>query len=165
MGKRAAAHVMLLSSLALPGCQAAAPTESPHTVAETVVAAFDQGDVERFLAVLPSEESLGRAFDCGRADTLRAALRRRLDELRSEFDSRKQANFRMRLLAFDEPGSETLELAPGDVFQGCTARTALTVHRARVSIARKRGGRNDDSHETWTFMRFDADGPWYYGKF
>jgi len=163
MARRAAARILMLSSLA--GCQAATPTESPQTVAEAVVGAFDTGDVERFLAVLPSEQQLGDAFDCGRTDTLRAALRRRLDDIRTEFDSRKKANFRMRLLEFDEPGSETLELVPGDIYQSCSARVPLTIHRSRVSISRKRGGRNDDSHDTWAFLRFAPDGPWYFGKF
>jgi len=149
----------------LTSCHGTAPTDSPRAVADTVVGALDQGDVQRFLSVLPAEAQLGQAFDCGHSDTLRTALRRRLDDLRSELEARRNANFRMRLLAFDEPGSETTELAPGDVFQGCTVRTAVVVHRSRVALSRKRAGRNEDTRELWTFLRFERDGAWFYGKF
>lgn len=156
---------VILAALVLMGCNAGAPSGSPRAVAETVVGAFDTGDVARFMSVLPSEDQLGAAFDCGRADTLRAALRRRLDDIQSEFEARRMANFRMRLLAFDLDGSETSALGSGDVYQGCTVRAPVTVHRSRVSLSRKRGGRNDDSTDTWTFLRFEPEGPWYYGKF
>lgn len=150
-------------AVVLGGC-AAPPNASPRTVADVVVKALDQGDVPGFLAVLPSEDQLGEAFDCGHADTLRAALRRRLDDLRAELEARREAHFRTRISAWDEAGSETVELAPGDVFQGCAARAAVTVHRSRLTLTRTRGGRNDNARETWTFLRFEPDGPWYYGK-
>lgn len=156
---------VILAALVLTGCHAGAPTDSPRSVAEAVVVAFDTGDVARFMSVLPSEDQLGAAFDCGRADTLRAALRRRLDDIHGEFEARRMANFRMRLVAFDLEGTETSALGIGDVYQGCTVRAPITVHRSRVSLSRKRGGRNDDSTDTWTFVRFEPDGPWYYGKF
>jgi hypothetical protein len=153
-----------LPAVALIACSSGAPNESPRSVAETVTSALDEGDVQRFLEVLPPEDKLGEAFDCGRSDSLRAALRRRLDELRAEFEARRKANFKVRLVAFDLAGSTTAELAPGDVFQGCTARHPLTLHSARVSLSRQRAGRIDDTTETWSFLRFEPNGPWYYGK-
>lgn len=143
---------------------ASPPNTSPRSVADAVIKALDQGDVQRFLAVLPTEDQLGEAFDCGHADTLRAALRRRLDDLRAELEARREAHFRTRLLGWDEDGSETVELEPGDVFMGCAARVPLTVHRSRLTLQRTRGGRNDNARETWTFLRFESDGPWYFGK-
>lgn len=121
--------------------------------------------MEHFLEVLPPLDALGAAFDCGRADSLRAALRRRLDEIRAEFEARRKANFRVRLVDFDLPGSTTAELTPGDVFQTCTVRHPLTVHSARVALSRHRSGRIEDTTETWSFLRFEPEGPWYYGKF
>lgn len=141
------------------------PTATPRSVAETVVAALDKGDVRRFVAVLPTEDKLGETFDCGRADSLRAALRRRLDDVPAEFEARKKANFRVRLVAFDGEGSESAELAPGDVFHGCTARVAVSMHRSRVTLSRTRGGQNEETQETWTFLQFEPDGPWFYGKY
>lgn len=156
---------VILAALVLTGCGSGAPTGSPRSVAESVVGALDTGDVRRFMAVLPTEDQLGAAFDCGKADTLRAALRRRLDDIHSEFEARRMANFRMRLVSFDRDGSQTTTLTPGDVFRGCVARTPVTLHTSHVSVARKRGGRNDDTDETWPFLRFEPDGPWYFGKF
>lgn len=140
------------------------PTATPRSVADAVVSALDKGDVRRFMAVLPPTDLLGDAFDCGRADSLRAALQRRLDDVPAEFEARRQANFRMRLVAFDETGSDTAELAEGDVFHGCTARRALTVHRSKLRLTRTRGGLNEEVSEVWTFLRFEPEGPWYYGK-
>ncbi len=162
LGKRLALGMAAVALLS--GCRGE-PTATPRSVAETVVAALDKGDVARFLAVLPTEDRLGEVFDCGRADTLRAALRRRLDDVPAEFEARKRANFRVRLIAFDGPGSESVELAPGDVFHGCTARVAVAVHRSRVTVSRTRGGRLEETDETWTFLQFDPEGPWSYGKY
>ncbi len=164
LSPRGGAHASWILLSALGACAGEPPTASPRAVTEAVVAALDEGDVARFLEVLPPEEALGEAFDCGRADTLRAALRRRLDEVRAEFEARRQANFRMRLVAFDGEGSATIDLATGDVFQGCTVRKPLTVHRSRVSLSRQRAGRVEDTAETWVFLRFAPRGPWYYGK-
>ncbi len=150
--------------LALAACRGQ-PTATPRSVADAVVSALDKGDARRFTAVLPPTDLLSDAFDCGRADTLRAALQRRLDDVPAEFEARRQANFRMRLVAFDEAGSETASLAIGDVFHGCTARRAVTLHRSKLRLSRTRGGRNEEVAEVWTFLRFEPDGPWYYAKF
>lgn len=149
--------------LALTACRGQ-PTATPRSVADAVVSALDKGDARRFAAVLPPTDQLGDAFDCGRADSLRAALQRRLDDVPAEFEARRQANFRMRLVAFDETGSDTTDLAEGDVFHGCTARHALTVHRSKLRLSRTRGGLNEEVAEVWTFLRFEPEGPWYYGK-
>jgi len=161
----ATARLAALAAVALlAGCRDD-PTATPRSVAENVVGALDRGDVRRFLAVLPPVDRLGEAFDCGHTDGLRAALRRRLDDVPAEFEARRQANFRVRLLTFDDAGSETEELAPGDVFHGCTARINLTVHRSQVRLSRMRGGRVEEVQESWTFLRFEPAGPWFYGKF
>lgn len=149
--------------LALLGCRGQ-PTVSPRAVADAVVKAMDKGDVPRFMAVLPSLAQLGEAFDCGHGDVLRAALQRRFDDVPAEFEARRQANFRMRLVAFDDASSETAELAVGDPFHGCVAREPVTVNRVKLKLSRTRGGRNEEIVEQWTFLRFEVDGPWYFGK-
>jgi len=155
----------MVACVLMLGCRGGEPTATPRSVAETVVAALDRGDRQRFVAVLPTEDKLGEFFDCGRVDTLRAGLRRRLDDVPAEFEARKKANFRVRLVAFDGPGSESEELVPGDVFHGCSARASVAVHRSRVTLSRTRGGRLEETQETWTFLQFEPEGPWFYGKY
>lgn len=148
--------------LALVSCSSPSASNTPRAVADQVVAALDKGDAAAFLAVLPAETELTRTFDCGRNDTLRNALQRRREDAPAEFAARRQAGHRVRLMQFDKAGTTTVELAPGDVFQGCNVLTSVTVHRSRVELSLSKSGRMDLDQETWTFVRFTVDGPWSY---
>lgn len=147
---------------ALVSCSSPAASNTPRAVADQVITALDKGDASAFLAVLPAEAELTHAFDCGRNDTLRNALQRRREDAPAEFAARRQAGHRVRLVQFDKAGSSTVELVPGDVFQGCTVLTPVTVHRSLVELSLSKSGRMDLDQETWTFVRFTADGPWSY---
>jgi len=129
------------------GCSGGGKPGDTRAVAESFITALDRGDPNRFVAVLPPEDRLGTAFDCGRADTLRATIQRRREDARSDFQAREPADLRV-----------------GDVFHGCTVKASVGVQRAKVTFTLSRGGRADDVQETWTFVRFEPGGPWYYMK-
>lgn len=149
-------------AVAAVACSRGGGPGDTRSVAESFIAALDRGDPNRFVAVLPPEDRLGAAFDCGRADTLRATIQRRREDARSDLEARKAAGLRVKLTDFQP--SEPSELGVGDVFHGCTVKTVVGVQRAKVTFTLSRGGRADDVQESWTFVRFDAGGPWYYMK-
>lgn len=153
----------LLASLA--ACASPADTSTPRAVAERVVAALDRGDAASFLANLPTDTDLERTFDCGRANSLLAATQRRREDAPAEFAARRQAGHKVRLVQFDQPGTQSVELLPGDVFHGCTVRQAVKVHRSRVELSLSKSGRMDLDQETWVFLRFTPDGPWTFARF
>jgi len=144
------------------GCAGGGTPGDTRTVVESVITALDRGDPNRFVSALPPEDRLGATFECGRNDSLRAAIRRRREDARGDLEARKAAGLRVKLADF-EPG-EPGELAVGDVFHGCTVKAAVGVQRAKVTFTLSRGGRADDVQENWTFVRFDPGGPWYYMK-
>lgn len=148
--------------LALVSCSSPPDTSTPRAVADRVVTSLDRGDAAEFLTVLPAEADLAKTFDCGRNDTLRNSLQRRREDAPAEFAARRQAGHRVRLVQFDKAGSTTVEMVPGDVFQGCTVLTPVTVHRSRVELSLSKSGRMDVDQETWTFVRFSAEGPWSF---
>jgi hypothetical protein len=133
-------------------------------VAATVVRALDRGQPEAFLAVLPPDEALEETFDCGHGDTLRGVFQRKRDEARAELAARRAAGHRVKLHVFDGEGSATDELGVGDLFEGCTVKRPVTVHRARVSVSLSKGGRADRDLETWNFLQFEPEGPWYFAR-
>lgn len=149
----------------LMACGSVPDTSSPRAVAERVAGALDRGDAAAFLAMLPADTDLERTFDCGRADNLRAALQRRREDAPAEFAARRQAGHKVRLVKFDQPGTQSVELLPGDVFHGCTVRQAVKVHRSRVELSLSKSGRMDLDQETWVFLRFTPDGPWTFARF
>lgn len=149
----------------LVACASPADMNTPRAVAERVAAALDRGDAGGFLAMLPADGDLERTFDCGRGDNLRAAVQRRREDAPAEFAARRQAGHRVRLVQFDQPGTQTVELLPGDVFHGCTVRQAVKVHRSRVELSLSKSGRMDLDQETWVFLRFTPDGPWNFARF
>ncbi|MBL8785172.1 MAG: hypothetical protein JNJ59_09745 [Deltaproteobacteria bacterium] len=158
------ARNLLVSGLAAGamGCSGGGKPGDTRAVAESFITALDRGDPNRFVAVLPPEDRLGTAFDCGRADTLRATIQRRREDARSDLEARKAAGLRVKLTDFQP--SEPSELGVGDVFHGCTVKASVGVQRAKVTFTLSRGGRADDVQETWTFVRFEPGGPWYYMK-
>jgi hypothetical protein len=146
------------------GCSSPSDTSSPRAVAERVVAALDKGDAGAFLAVLPNDTDLERTFDCSRGNSLRGALQRRREDAPAEFAARLHAGHRVRLMRFDQPGTSTVELVPGDTYQGCSVLQSVMVHRSRVELSLSKSGRMDLDQETWTFLRFSADGPWTFAR-
>lgn len=156
--------LLAVALLAANACGQAADLRSPRAVAERLVAALDEGDATAFVELLPPDPLIAEAFDCGRTDHLRAAFQRRREDAPAEFAARRHAGHRVRLLQFDAPGSTTTPLELGDVFQGCAAKRPLTLHRARVELSLSKAGRMDIDTETWLFLRFTAEGPWYFAK-
>ena len=148
----------------LMSCQSQVDSSSPRAVATLVVSALDKGDAAAFMGVLPTDSQLESTFDCGRTNQLLAALQRRREDAPAEFAARRQAGHRVRLVQFDRPGSATTTLEVGDVFHGCAARVPVTVHRSRIELSLSKAGRIDVDTETWTFLRFTPEGPWYFAK-
>ncbi len=146
------------------GCANGLDQSSPESVARLFVHAVDRGQVEELLAILPPDESLGVTFNCGHANTLRSIFSRKRDEARAELAARKAAGHRMKLHSFDGEGSKTGELVAGDIFEGCTVLRPVTVHRSKVIASLAKGGWADRDTETWTFLRFEPEGPWYFAK-
>lgn len=161
---RALGPLLAIAIFAGNACGQAADLRSPRAVAERLVAALDEGDATAFVELLPPDPLIAEAFDCGRTDHLRAAFQRRREDAPAEFAARRHAGHRVRLVQFDAPGSTTTPLELGDVFQGCAARRPLTLHRARVELSLSKAGRMDIDSETWLFLRFTAEGPWYFAK-
>jgi hypothetical protein len=150
--------------VALMGCGSPPDNATPRAVAERVVAALDAGDAGAFLDTLPSDADLERTFDCSRGNSLRGALQRRREDAPAEFAARRHAGHRVRLVRFDQAGTTSVELVPGDSFQGCTVLKAVMAHRSRVELSLSKSGRMDFDQETWTFLRFSADGPWTFAR-
>jgi len=148
----------------LAACQNQVDSSSPRAVATLVVTALDKGDAATFMGVLPSDSQLESTFDCGRTPQGLASLQRRREDAPAEFAARRQAGHRVRLVHFDRPGSTTTTLEVGDVFHGCAARVPVTVHRSRIELSLSKSGRIDVDIETWTFLRFTPEGPWYFAK-
>jgi len=135
-----------------------ADQSSPRGVAEHYVAAMDGGDVDKALAVIVPRDKLQEAFDCGAGDALGRALQRAREDLRPNFEGLGRTGMRIRLGAF---AAESRTLTIGDTWRDCTARMALEVQRAQVTLAFRKGGRDDEESERWDFVRFTADGPWW----
>jgi hypothetical protein len=153
-----------LLSVLTASCANGLDQSSPEGVARLFVHAIDRGRVDEFLAILPPDEKLASSFDCGHADTLKSVFMRKRDEARAELAARKAAGHQMRLHRFDGEGSKTTELSQGDLFEGCTVLRPLTVHRSKVTASLAKGGSADRDTETWTFLRFEPEGPWYFAR-
>lgn len=123
---------------------------------------MDRRDAELGLRLIAPADKLREAFDCGAADALANAAERAREELRISYEELSATGVAVRLGRFDKDGSETLKLAVGDAFRGCTAKAPVEVHRARLSLIYRKGARDDEDTERWDFIRFAADGPWWF---
>lgn len=152
----------LLVALVTAACGGQGDQASPRGVAEGLAASMDRGDPELGARLIAPEARLREAFDCGPADRLARAIQRAREELRLAYEELRATGVRVRLARMDEPGTETLTLAIGDVWRDCSARRAVEVHRARLTLVYRKGARDDEDQERWDFVRLGPDEPWWY---
>lgn len=154
-------YLPLLLPLLLVGCRSDGPA-TPEAVARLVVKAMNQGEAVNYVRTLPTLEEVGQTFDCGRYDLIRGRLMRAREDVYVEFEARRQAGHRLKLKAFDTEGSKTTRLDVGDMFQGCQVLKPVYVHESQVNLELTRSNRVDPTTETWTFLRFEEQGPWNF---
>lgn len=134
----------------------------PRAVANGLAGAMDRGDVELGMRLMAPEDKLHAAFDCGPADRLARTTERAREELRLAYEELRASGVRVRIGSFDTAQSESLQLAPGDTWRDCVARTAVEVYRGRLTLVYRKGARDDEDDERWDFVRFAPGEPWWY---
>lgn len=135
---------------------------SPRGVATALASAMDRGDADRAMSLLAPVDKVRESFDCGPGDALARALDRAREDMRASFEELRQTGVRVHLARFDEKGSEEKALGPGESWRECATRGGVEVHRARLTLVYRKGGRDDEDGERWEFVRLPGDERWWF---
>lgn len=147
------------------GCSPSIDPSSPRGVAERVIDAMNDADLNAFLRALPPRDALARYLTCAPSHSLSDALRRAQEEAPATLPLWRQSGVQRTITRFDERNAESEILSTGDTLRNCTVTESMEVKRVNVTLLSKRGGQSEENTELWPFWRFGDDPRWYYTRF
>lgn len=134
--------------------------ETPKASAQSVTAAFKARSGPQALAIMPTAELLKKSFDCP-GDELGKQLAGARDRVPKEF-VQVPADMDVALGQFDKQGTEETVYKPGETFEGCKVKEAVTVHKSRLELQISKGGKTEYQNKTWRFFKFGTEEKWYF---
>jgi hypothetical protein len=161
----------VFAALALVGAAAAcgktetkaAPTinmETHRGTADALMTAFAQRDAKLAVSLLPPADMLKAHFDCP-GDQLVKEVQQRAERATKDITEVPKGVV-MEIAAYDKSGSATKQLRAGDEFQGCKAKSPVTVHDSRIDLRTSQDGKTEFAAETFTFLKFGDEPKWFY---
>jgi hypothetical protein len=134
--------------------------ETPRGTADGLILAFQERSTPIALSTLPPDDVIKKNFDCPNDELVRIVKSRR-DVAPKNFGEAPK-DMTIDIGAFDKSGSSDQQLRPGDVFEGCKAKTLISIHNAKIDLRVTKDGQTKFEESTWTFLKFGEEPKWYY---